>query len=292
MFDEYLQKRASLRGEAFRPFDLATDYRLYVDGKPRFDGVRDFLSSRGIQLHEGNSADPAEVETVCGLGNRKNELINQIIADMGVEPYAGTVQFIHQLRRNGFKIAVVTSSQNCTTVLKAAKLDDFFEVRVDGNTIDAQGLAGKPAPDTFLIAAKLLGVEPIRTVVIEDLLKGLGGDGSTEDREPPTGSVRSPAAQASVARFAPRPATRPGYPPQLDAPNTFGTDKPGPRQSSASASDSQLREMKRAMETTAQDSNRSRMTPEALKEERIGMLRQKDPALGAAIDELDLELLD
>ena len=90
MFDEYLQKRARQRGEAFRPFDLATDYRLYVDGKPRFDGVRDFLSSRGIQLHEGNPDDPAEVETVCGLGNRKNDLINQIIADVGVEPYEGT----------------------------------------------------------------------------------------------------------------------------------------------------------------------------------------------------------
>ena len=173
MFDEYLQKRARQRGEAFLPFDIATDYRLYVDGKPRFAGVRDFLSSRGIQLHEGNPDDPAAVETVCGLGNRKNDLINQIIADVGVEPYEGTVQFIHQLRRNGFKIAVVTSSQNCTTVLKAVKLDDFFEVRVDGNTIDAQGLAGKPAPDTFLIAAKLLGVEPIRAVVIEDAISGV-----------------------------------------------------------------------------------------------------------------------
>ena len=173
MFDEYLQKRARQRGEAFLPFDIATDYRLYVDGKPRFDGVRDFLSSRGIQLDEGNPDDPAAVETVCGLGNRKNDLINQIIADVGVEPYDGTVRFIHQLRRNGFKIAVVTSSQNCTTVLKAVKLDDFFEVRVDGNTIDAQGLAGKPAPDTFLIAAKLLGVEPIRAVVIEDAISGV-----------------------------------------------------------------------------------------------------------------------
>jgi beta-phosphoglucomutase family hydrolase len=173
MFDEYLQKRARHRGEAFRPFDLTTDYRLYVDGKPRFDGVRDFLSSRGIQLHEGSPDDPAEVETVCGLGNRKNDLINQLIADVGVEPYDGTVRFIHQLRRSEFKIAVVTSSQNCTVVLKAAKLDDFFEVRVDGNTIDAQGLAGKPAPDTFLIAARLLGVEPIRTVVIEDAISGV-----------------------------------------------------------------------------------------------------------------------
>jgi beta-phosphoglucomutase family hydrolase len=173
MFDEYLQMRGSQRGEAFCPFDVVTDYRLYVDGKPRFDGVRDFLRSRGIQLPEGNLDDPANVETVHGLGNRKNDLVNRAIAEVGVEPYAGTVQFIHQLRRDGFKIAVVTSSQNCDAVLRAAKLDDLFEVRVDGNLIQAQRLAGKPAPDTFLIAAKLLGVEPIRTVVIEDAISGV-----------------------------------------------------------------------------------------------------------------------
>jgi beta-phosphoglucomutase family hydrolase len=180
MFDEYLQKRARQRGEAFRPFDLAADYRLYVDGKPRFDGVRDFLSSRGIQLPEGNPHDPAEAETVCGLGNRKNDLVNHVVADEGVEPYAGTVQFIRQLRRNGFKIAVVTSSQNCTAVLKAAKLDHFFDVQVDGNVIHAQHLAGKPAPDTYLMAARQLGVEPTRAVVIEDALSGVeaGSDGN------------------------------------------------------------------------------------------------------------------
>ena len=172
MFDQYLRNRATNR-EAFRPFELATDYRLYVDGKPRFDGVRDFLASRGIHLPEGNPEDPTDVETVCGLGNRKNDLVNLVIADVGVDPYDGTVRFIHQLRRNGFKIAVVTSSQNCTAVLKAAKLDDLFEVQVDGNTIHAQRLAGKPAPDTFLMAAKLLGCEPTRTVVIEDAISGV-----------------------------------------------------------------------------------------------------------------------
>jgi len=173
MFDEYLRKRAQERGEAFRPFDLAADYRLYVDGRPRFDGVREFLSSRRIQLPEGNPDDPADIETVCGLGNRKNELVNAAIANVGVEPYDGTVQFIHQLLRNGFKIAVVTSSQNCTAVLRAAKLDNFFEVQVDGNVIQEQRLAGKPAPDTFLMAARLLGVEPARTVVIEDAISGV-----------------------------------------------------------------------------------------------------------------------
>jgi beta-phosphoglucomutase family hydrolase len=173
MFDEYLQKRATQRGEAFRSFDIATDYRLYVDGKPRFDGVRDFLASRGIRLPEGSMDDPPEAETVGGLGNRKNDLVNRIIGERGVEPYEGSVKLIHQLRRRGFKIAVVTSSQNCTAVLKAAKLEDFFDVQVDGNMIHAQHLAGKPAPDTFLTAAKLLGVEPTRAIVIEDAISGV-----------------------------------------------------------------------------------------------------------------------
>jgi beta-phosphoglucomutase family hydrolase len=173
MFDEYLQKRVTLRGEVFRPFDIATDYRLYVDGKPRYDGVRDFLTSRGIRLPEGNPDDPPQAETVDGLGNRKNDLVNKIIEEKGVEPYEGSVELIRQLRDREFKIAVVTSSQNCTAVLKAAKLDHFFDVQVDGNVIHAKHLAGKPAPDSYLAAAKLLGVEPSRAVVIEDALSGV-----------------------------------------------------------------------------------------------------------------------
>jgi HAD superfamily hydrolase (TIGR01509 family) len=152
---------------------VATDYRLYVDGKPRFDGVRDFLRSRGIGLSEGDPEDPAKVETVYGLGNRKDDLVNHAIAEVGVQAYDGSIRFIHQLCRDGFKIAVVTSSQNCTAVLKSAKLDKFFDVRVDGNVIHAQRLAGKPAPDTFLLVARLLGVEPIRTIVIEDAISGV-----------------------------------------------------------------------------------------------------------------------
>jgi len=173
MFDEYLQQRATLKGEVFRPFDIATDYRLYVDGKPRFDGVRDFLTSRGIRLPEGSSDDSPQAETVVGLGNRKNDLVNQVIEDAGVEPYEGSVKLIHQLHQRGFKVAVVTSSQNCEVVLRAAKLNDCFEVKVDGNTIHAEHLAGKPAPDTFLMAAKLLSVEPARAVVIEDAISGV-----------------------------------------------------------------------------------------------------------------------
>jgi beta-phosphoglucomutase family hydrolase len=173
MFDEYLQERATRTGEAFRPFDLATDYRRYVDGEPRFDGVRHFLASRGIQLPEGSPDDPPQLETVCGLGNRKNDMLNQVIENVGVKPYEGSVRLIHQLRDRRFKIAVVTSSQNCTTVLKAAKLDGVFDAQVDGNTIRTEHLAGKPAPDTFLLGAKVLGAEPRRTVVIEDAISGV-----------------------------------------------------------------------------------------------------------------------
>jgi beta-phosphoglucomutase family hydrolase len=173
MFDEYLQKRATQRRDSFRPFDIATDYRLYVDGKPRYDGVRDFLASRGIQLPEGRADDPPEAETVDGLGNRKNELVNKIMEEKGVEPYEGSVELIHQLRGREFKIAVVTSSQNCTAVLQAVKLDHFFDAQVDGNVIHAEHLAGKPAPDSYLMAAKLLGVGPARAIVIEDALSGV-----------------------------------------------------------------------------------------------------------------------
>lgn len=172
-FDEYLQKRAARQGEAFRPFDLASDYRLHVDGKPRYDGVRDFLASRGINLPEGSPDDPPESETVKGLGNRKNDLLNDAIEQQGVEAYPGSVKFIRQLSSERFKIAVVTSSQNCEAVLRAAGLDAFFKVRVDGDVIDAQGLRGKPAPDAFLEAARLLRVDPSRTVVIEDALSGV-----------------------------------------------------------------------------------------------------------------------
>jgi beta-phosphoglucomutase family hydrolase len=173
MFDDYLQNRAIQRGEAFKPFDLATDYLLYVDGKQRFDGVRDFLKSRSIVLPEGSTDDPPEADTVGGLGNRKNDLVNAAIEERGVEAYEGSVRLIQQLRHQGFKIAVVTSSQNCTAVLRAAKLESVFGVQVDGKVIQAQHLAGKPAPDTFLMAARLLGTEPARAVVIEDAISGV-----------------------------------------------------------------------------------------------------------------------
>jgi HAD superfamily hydrolase (TIGR01509 family) len=132
-----------------------------------------FATPRGIQLPEGSPDDPPELETVCGLGNRKNAMVNQLIENVGVKPYEGSVTLIHQHRYRRFKIAVVASSQNCTTVLKAAKLNGVFDAQVDGNTIHRQHLAGKPAPDTFLLGAKVLGAEPRRTVVIEDAISGV-----------------------------------------------------------------------------------------------------------------------
>jgi beta-phosphoglucomutase family hydrolase len=173
MFDDYLQKRAIQTSGQFRPFDIDTDYRLYVDGKPRYDGVRDFFKSRDLQIPEGNADDPPEAETIGGLANRKNELVNNTIAEIGVKPYEGSVRFIHYLRLHAFKLAVVTSSQNCTSVLKAVGLSGVFDVQVDGNMIRARHLTGKPAPDTFLMAAHLLSVEPGRAIVIEDALAGV-----------------------------------------------------------------------------------------------------------------------
>lgn len=173
MFDSFLKRRAERTGEPFQPFDIASDYARQVDGKPRYDGVRDFLHSRGIELAEGAADDPPDRESVCGLGNRKDELVKDAIAAGRVEPYPGSVALVRRLCEQGVRTAVVSSSANCAAVLAAAKIDHLFEVRVDGETIPRLGLAGKPAPDTFLEAARELGVEPARAVVVEDALSGV-----------------------------------------------------------------------------------------------------------------------
>ncbi len=179
MFDEFLQRRAKQNAEPFREFAIDTDYKHYVDGKPRYQGVSDFLNSRGIMLPAGTADDSSSAETVCGLGNRKNELVKaRLLA--GVESYPGTVAFILYLRRLGIKTAVVTSSENCETILKAAKIADLFDAQVDGRTLVEQRLAGKPAPDSFLKAAEMLQVPPQRAVVVEDAISGVqaGAQGS------------------------------------------------------------------------------------------------------------------
>lgn len=173
MFDEYLRKWAVQKNEPFQPFDIGTDYLLYVDGKPRFDGVRDFLRSRGIQLPDGTPDDSAGSETVCGLGNRKNEMVNKAIASGMVEAYEGSVALVRQLLREGIKTAVVSSSHNCEAVLEAVGIADLFDERIDGEVADRLGLTGKPDPDTYLTAAKRLGVDRKRAVVVEDALSGV-----------------------------------------------------------------------------------------------------------------------
>lgn len=167
MFNDYLER---LSGH--RPY-TDQDYFDYVDGKPRYDGVRDFLHSRGIHLPEGSPVDPPEVETVCGLGNRKNQVFNQIIARDGVGAYPGSVRLIERLVAADAKLAVVSSSKNAPAVLAAAGLAHHFPVVVDGNVARQLSLPGKPAPDTFLHAAEALGAEPSRCVVLEDAISGV-----------------------------------------------------------------------------------------------------------------------
>ncbi|HLH66645.1 MAG TPA: beta-phosphoglucomutase family hydrolase [Solirubrobacteraceae bacterium] len=160
-------------------FDIVRDYDEYVDGKPRYDGVRSFLQSRGIQLPEGRPDDPPDADTICGVGNRKNELVLRLIDEQGVEPYEGSVRYLHAVRDAGLSRAVVSSSANCQAVLRAAGIEQLFDARVDGNVAEREHLKGKPAPDTFLAAARELGVAPARAAVFEDALAGVkaGHDG-------------------------------------------------------------------------------------------------------------------
>jgi beta-phosphoglucomutase family hydrolase len=173
MFDDYLHERAARTGEEFVPFDPIADYDSYVDGKPRYDGVRSFLAARGIELPEGEPGDPPNAETVRGLGDRKNELVLQMIRERGVEAYEGSVRYLEAARDAGLRRAVVSSSANTRDVLVAAGIEVFFEARVDGVVAEREGLKGKPAPDTFLAGARALGVPPTQAAVFEDALAGV-----------------------------------------------------------------------------------------------------------------------
>jgi beta-phosphoglucomutase family hydrolase len=173
MFDDYLRKRAARTGEKFVSFDPVADYDTYVDGKPRYDGVRSFLASRGIELPEGDPNDPPSAETVRGLGNRKNELVLALLKRDGVKVYEGSVRYVRAVRDAGLRRAVVSASANCREVLQAAGIEDLFEVRIDGIVVEQQHLKGKPAPDTFLAAAEQLGATPGEAAVFEDALAGV-----------------------------------------------------------------------------------------------------------------------
>ncbi len=173
MFDEYLSQRAEASGIAPEPFEIATDYKRHVDGRLRYDGVQSVLLSRGIEIPWGDPDDPPDRETVCGLGNRKNELVGELLDQGGVDTYETSIAWLRLLRRQGFATGVVSASRNCERVLQAAGITDLFDTRVDGIVATELGLAGKPAPDTFLEGARRLGVEPERTVVVEDAVSGV-----------------------------------------------------------------------------------------------------------------------
>jgi beta-phosphoglucomutase family hydrolase len=178
MFDDYLRARAQRSGHPYRAFD-AGDYNSYVDGRPRADGVRAFLASRGIALPEGSLDDPPRRETVQGLANRKNELLLQLIAERGVETYPGSLRYLAAARNHGLRRAVVTASANAVAVLRAAGIEGMFEARIDGVIAAERRLRGKPAPDTFHAAAAELGVTPAQSCVFEDSVSGVraGHDG-------------------------------------------------------------------------------------------------------------------
>lgn len=167
MFNAYL----SGRGVA-EPY-TEEDYFTHVDGRPRYDGVRAFLASRGIHLPEGDPSDPPGAETVCGLGNRKNDVFNEVLARDGIAVFPGSLALMDLLERRGVGMAIVSSSRNARTVLAAAGILGRFPVIVDGVVAAREHLAGKPAPDTFLHAAELLGVAAARAVVVEDALSGV-----------------------------------------------------------------------------------------------------------------------
>jgi HAD superfamily hydrolase (TIGR01509 family) len=172
LFDEYLQRRADATGERFTPFG-DEDYVRYVDGRSRFDGVMTFLASRGILLPPGESGDPRDRETVCGLGNRKNEHFLAQVRERGVEPFDSTLALVRRLRQRAIRTGVVSASENCAAVLAAGGAAQLFDVRVDGVDAAALGLVSKPDPALFLEAARRLGTAPARAAIVEDALAGV-----------------------------------------------------------------------------------------------------------------------
>jgi len=173
MFDDYLSQRAERTGDKFVPFDAASDYRTYVDGKKREDGVRSFLESRGIELPEGGPDDSDDAETIYGLGNRKNDMFQKVLEKDGVKVFDGSRRYLEAVSAAGLGIAVVSASANTPEVLRITGLDKFVQQRVDGNTLREEHIPGKPAPDSFLRGAQLLDVAPDAAAVFEDALSGV-----------------------------------------------------------------------------------------------------------------------
>lgn len=209
LFDELLETHVARGGAAFEPFDPETDYRRLVDGKPRHDGVVAFLSSRGIDLPEGRSDDPPGTQSVYALGKLKDRYFHEHLHAHGADVYGSTVDLIRALRAQDVRTAVVSSSSNCRAVLEAARIENLFDVRVDGTDIEPLHLQGKPAPDVFLEAARRLRVEPSRAVVVEDAIAGVeagraGGFGLVigVDRTGTSQALRTAGADVVVADLA------------------------------------------------------------------------------------------
>jgi beta-phosphoglucomutase family hydrolase len=172
-FDEYLQFREKKYHEPFSEFTHAGDYLSFVDGRPRYRGVEAFLQSRGINIPPGSPEDEPRKETVCGLGNRKNELFNKVLEENGVALYDSTIKLIKELLKSSIKVGVATSSKNCMPILNKAGITDLFETHVDGVVSAELGLKGKPEPDIFTTACDNLGVQHHRAVVVEDAVSGV-----------------------------------------------------------------------------------------------------------------------
>jgi len=173
MFDEYLRMREQRNGEPFKEFTFDHDYRLFVDGRPRYQGVENFLRSRGISLPLGEKDDPADKETLCGLGNEKDVRFKIILEEKGIEVYESTIALIKDLRAKRVRVAVASSSKNCHPILKKTGLEELFEARIDGIVSAELGLKGKPEGDIFVTAAKHIHCHPDRAVVIEDAVAGI-----------------------------------------------------------------------------------------------------------------------
>ena len=209
MFDDFLRQQAERTGGRFVPFDPVADYDKYVDGKPRADGTRSFLQSRGIDLPEGSEGDPPGTATIAGLSSLKNQIVLRKIADGGVQVYPGSIRYLHAAGQAGLRRAVVTSSANAASVLDAAGLNGQFDAVVDGVVARREGLAGKPAPDSYLYAAKAVGLPPSEAVVYEDAQAGVAAGRAGHvgfvvgvDRAGQAGALREAGADIVVKDLA------------------------------------------------------------------------------------------
>lgn len=175
MFDEFLLSIEKESGKHYKPFDLEEDYKIYVDGKPRYQGVENFLQSRHIHLDYGTPENSSDQKTICGLGNQKNRIFQKLLKKEGIHVYDLSVTFVRRLRKSGYKTAIVSSSKNCRMILEKIGIIDLFDTIIDGIRSEKENIKGKPEPDIFIKAIHDLNVKPERTMVIEDALAGVSG---------------------------------------------------------------------------------------------------------------------